>query len=416
MSTRPLRRFNFISIWHWTWRGGAWLLASHSMFASILLAESRSVAADDTNYTACNPINVLEEKLKTASPEVKEYFSKPLDQGPVGWCYAYTAAQALTLKLNKPVSAIQLSQLFNQAFNERDPLNIYKRPRTDLSEGGRIDLALMVGSDSLLCFDSALESNVTDDETYKKAWQNIADLHEADAAVASRRIPFRPAPTWRDKLMELREKIGFKSEPTCNDVSDSTRKVLKNLSAQEIIDTIHKQRYESYNQAVQKLVEKNCKGRMTRGPRVGIRRFFQEKQDPESLYRTSEAIDRNLDSGRLAMIGFSADPLANKDAFDKHLKLLGADENHRNRLSGGHAAVVIGRQKVGSKCYFTVRNSWGKNGCGNLIHHPDIICNQDGTFSIPHDLLPIVTLDVISLEDSTFHRSIRRPPPRRDSK
>ena len=72
--------------------------------------ESRQLSQEEC------PNNDIRDKM---NPELRKFFSTPRDQGDMGWCYAFIAADMLSVKLGKPVSSVHVAAIYNaQAFKD----------------------------------------------------------------------------------------------------------------------------------------------------------------------------------------------------------------------------------------------------------------------------------------------------------
>lgn len=92
-----------------------------NLFAFFLFLTSLTVQAGILSERECPSID-----LRDVRPDLKSYLDEPLDQGPLGWCYGFVAADLLTAELGEMVSPFHLSVLYNRSI-ERNPLAIFGR-------------------------------------------------------------------------------------------------------------------------------------------------------------------------------------------------------------------------------------------------------------------------------------------------
>ena len=76
-----------------------------------------SLAYANLTQEQCTLVDIRRDQ----NPQLKEFFSPPRNQGLIGWCYGFAAADLLSVEAGTPVSAAHTSAIFNN----NDPAGIF---------------------------------------------------------------------------------------------------------------------------------------------------------------------------------------------------------------------------------------------------------------------------------------------------
>ncbi len=97
------------------------ILSFHSSYAS----------SYKLSQSQCSNVDIRDKH-----PQLRDHFSTPADQGSIGWCYGYSAADLLTVEAGVPLSPSHVSSVYNSSIRSnllwRLGYNIYS-----LFNGGR---------------------------------------------------------------------------------------------------------------------------------------------------------------------------------------------------------------------------------------------------------------------------------------
>lgn len=305
------------------------LVFSVTARASLILPESQ-----------CGSVDIREVK-----PELREYFSTPLNQDSVGWCYGFVAADLLTAKNQKPVSAFHVSTLYNQAIS-RDLLwrilydigeEINEGGLGDIYEGGYIGRAM------------------------KAAQRNRSVCSEEQ-------LPF-DGDAWggtRADLTRLENLRGLIRENTDKEVAcEMIERVFPlgafgNTNFEQIRSELSRR---NINGALANIVGEACRENPVVLSEAKIKNMGRPSRTNRARQNYLSAINTSLTSGLPVGISWNT--------------------RGATGVSGRHASSVIARRWHNGKCQYKIRNSWGTS-CYSYL--PGIECNSpEGAFWINDD-------------------------------
>ena len=326
-----------------------------------LLLETGSVY-ESLRSTSCTSIDNTSPVLST-----------PRDQDSVGWCYAFSAADLLSHKLNQKVSAVHLATLYNH----NDFWTNLRRNITpvvavsELASNGRVQMDRELGAITLrerAISESSIEGGFTGNAIRHGLRHGICTEHEIPSNYSIERNIFeleRLVGTYHEISIPLRagECNSISSEGLYSYEVDGNSINLKddyfgehprNDLLQEMFpgldfDTF----FEVINQtnrqnAYQQLLEASCKDEIAITDDINVREVKAKGKD------FSNTLDEQLENGNVAEIGYHAGVLYNPDK--------------PNRSSGLHSSLILGRRfnAETNKCEYLLRNSWGG---GSLYHN-----------------------------------------------
>jgi hypothetical protein len=348
--------------------------------AALFLFQATALANSD-----CGTVDVLENVRKNGSPELKKYFETPLQQDGIGWCYAFSAAQLLSFHTGKTVSAVHLANAYNR-YDEYNPTP--PRKKDDRSSFGRLwdlirgkqdslsvkeyglsgDAISAAQKDSYVCSESALPSNMNllrYNKEKKLEWEFLEDMkairnlqRAAEEERSSRNSFLHPI---YNRRME---------KEFCSNTPSSMNTLFNQLSERQIKEIVAASAWKNMDEVLGRLIHENCKD-----SRVDISKFrFVDKViEPNKRPGKKLMVDLNaaLSSGKPVNISYEINRLKAQPSAGYY-----------------HMSLVVGRKKINGVCYYEVRNTWGRNGCGALLTHPDLKCDtNNGHYFVPHDLL-----------------------------
>lgn len=280
----------------------------------------------------CSTKNLLEE------PVLKDRIN--INQKDSNWCYAYAAADALTLLFKQPVSAMDLAIQYNA-----DKKNSMK----ELLEGGITSELGTVVNKYGICPESEF-------------------------------MP--PIRGWNETLYQINY---FKNNPSkCsgeefdNLWKPNFYKNLTNIS--EIRAVLLDQSNKSTPDALQQLANLNCKDKRYKSElkiKSEHKNFKIGWDDQEELHKLKKYLDDSLDQEKVSVLLVDTTQYLNKK--------LGFFEKVKSQFQGTHSVSLLGRKKVGNQCIYTIRDS-------TLICalvKKGLICDEkiDNTVEIPEEIL-----------------------------
>jgi C1A family cysteine protease len=283
------------------------------------------------------------------------------DQDSIGWCYAFAAADLISHKVGKKVSATDIANGYNDgSFGE-----FFGKKETDM-EGGFTASAANIALKKGLCLEKNLPS---DDYEYstnfnlKSAYDSVEKLYEN----YRKRVSYSTRRGTRylsgAKLKKSQNK--FKKDLLCNKIDHDANEIFPNVSLEEVYNIVKSA--GSSNDLIDKLVKKSCEPRIK--PNVNL--SFEADGDFTFNSTMLKTINKKLDSGDILGIHYKAGTLRN---------LLDSPS------SGRHASLIVARrfnEKSGS-CDYLIRNSWGKTYGPSYDERTD---SENGNHWMPEEYL-----------------------------
>ena len=252
-----------------------------------------------------------EEKKCSPTYDLSASMGPVDDQGPIGWCYAYTVADLISQKLGKKVSAMDL------AINS-DRINIFNgatRIFGQLPEGGFISRALNAANFYGVCADD--RAHLSKDKKKKFMPEDLVRIGEE-----------------RGLLLSGKKKVCDTDIP----------EMFPSLLESQVLQIAEKSLQIDF---LTNLKNQACRKR----ERKKQFSFTECKSFGASLADTAkhfECIDKALASGSALYIGYNSGVLENPNIYQN--------------IDNNHASSIVGRRfnKNTKVCEYLVRNSWGE--------------------------------------------------------
>jgi hypothetical protein len=276
-------------------------------------------------------------KIKNSS-KLTALFSTPRNQGPIGWCYAFTASDLISVEMGKPVSALHASTIHNrQIFNTsnlratmENRRKAYPPAYDEVYEGGDSDEVIrQVQKQSWICSEDSLPSNREKTVLVDELIWNL------------------------EQLKKESHRMVYQSDHLCSEVSN----VLKpfNLSSADVDTILTSALSDDLNLTMDQFVRSACTEKLKNIPEMKVRKVKRpEFNDVIGVKEYMNEINSALEKGK---------PIS----FDYNLAGI------KKGSDGLHASVIMGRRWKNGKCEYKVRNSWGDT-C--LLYLPEIECNK----------------------------------------
>lgn len=302
-------------------------------------------------------VNALADSC--SSIDLRPALGEPRDQGDTGWCFSHTAADLLSVKLKKRISAYDLAishhltdikklenskspevreylrqtgmiaRIRDERIGEADDpgapymqaKNFFRVSNANgevnhkglIGMGGSEDVAILMGQERGFCVADQLEGNRGDADFLRR----IKGFHQSR----------RNEPLGRDF-----HDYGIATEPEAQKMSES----------------------------VIKYADQRCQPRIRpREPIVPyIRMYGKGVQDFRKQVKAGNIdkveaqknvwgdIDKILEQGEATTIGYDAYDISPPDQGAQH---------------GDHSSVIAGRKMMNGQCHYFLRNSWGKD-------------------------------------------------------
>jgi hypothetical protein len=297
-------------------------------------------------------------------PHLREYLSRPLDQGPIGWCYGYAAADLLTIATGKPVSALHTSALHNkkisQSFLRKNLTELERRLKAttfaEIYEGGTIKAAVLdAAKNGEVCV-----SHPADAIDSANLARLILDLEESKKTLDKLRA------IGTSNLCQGMNTLLLFHEVIVDDIQKITESFFK----------------ENLNSTLEKILAGNCKEKVS-VPKFKLHTITKPSSTSQAqtlLDKSSNtmeeyfrSLNHSLNSG--LPVGLSYDT--------KRIVHDGA--------GGPHASTIISRRWQNGTCQYKVRNTWGKS-CKR--YRKDISCEEsEGSFWVSASELKEISMN-----------------------
>jgi hypothetical protein len=252
----------------------------------------------------CTPTDI-----RSLNPSIREHLSTPSNQGSIGWCYAFTAADLLSARLGVPVSYTHMAAIYN--VSDSAPPN-GDGAFTSISEGGIIYEAIGAAvKQGQIC---SLERVPYD--------QSIEFLRSVDSA--------------RNNLSTNENLIN------CPPFQGSLGGAFEaNLSMDLAIRTRVLQEDLHYN--LNQFFNRYCADNAVTIPelRASVVRKPESQTGPGALEFVRN-LNRVLSNGSPVGLSYETAPILSSG-------------------SGRHASSIVGRRWRNGVCEYEVRNSWGSS-------------------------------------------------------
>jgi len=288
------------------------------------------------DYKSCTEVDI-----RTKNPNLKDFLSTPRNQDSIGWCYAFSAADLLSVHLGRPVSALHMSAIFNNAIAQVDSKDKAYRINVsfnDIYEAGRTHMALNSAmKEAFICSEKAMPFDMQHEKDIYKLIKTIESLKE------------------KMKQPQLKDQVDCEN---CKDILKITSDpIFKNANFSEIQTLLAS---NELNISLKNFIDKSCK------ERIKVAKFKlvmipkpTEKTKVEYFKKVNDA----LDFGKPISISYYL--------------------NFVTKEKGSHSNSIIGRRWKNNKCEYNIKNSWGKS-CASYLKGID--CNlREGSFWVNED-------------------------------
>lgn len=297
--------------------------------------QRRAKLSQDKSQESCSPVDLRSNIIGTAR-----------HQDSVGWCYAFTAADLISHRLKKKVSALDLALSYNDTWlNDLALFAGVYRGETDI-RGGFTEDALEKGLKRGLCLESSMPSS--------------------DFALSE----------LKELIEQIEKRQERKKEDWCKQDFVLLQQLFPSLSEKEmqkISDFGFKSTY------IDALRKRACKDRINMKNRPEVLNRYQLilSKKPELL----QIIDSALERGDLAGISYYANVLTKFDV-----------EEDRDP----HASSIVARRfnVQTQSCEYLVRNSWGRS----CEYYDKRLKCEEGHIWLPKHILARKAYGVVTLK------------------
>ena len=294
---------------------------------------------------------------RTCTPvDLREHLPPVRDQDSIGWCYAFTAADLLSFKLKKNISAVDIALNYNKEYNKEEYNNTLSHKILELLEivdeetfeGGQIDKSIKyLNANSGACLESNMRS---DDNTYGELYSNILTL-----------------------------KNSLDENP--NACENEVKSIFPNQDMNSLLKIAAE---TNKNSLLEELRHQNCL------PRIPVEKFKIKSESDVEKFETAkkitpylDTIDKQLSENNIIGIGYHAQILFQKnDHPDDSIK------------PTPHGSSVVGRRfnEKNGECEYLIRNAQGRS-----CDYYDFDC-EEGNIWLPRSKLNMGLFGVTYLE------------------
>lgn len=230
----------------------------------------------------------------------------PLNRDGTGWCYAFSAADLVSFKIKKRISAFDVATQFHESIRSSLVKRFtHNKTMHMLESGGNIEEALEAASGRPMCSEAELPSDYNNNSMYDYVSQ-VESLKAANSPSA-----------------------------TCEGV----KKLFPSLLADEVKNILSA--YKGEERTMQ-LALASCKNKI-QVPKIRYQ-SFKVKDDP-----SLKDLDKQLDAGNI--LAFDHDP---------RFFILGPDYTPK-KIDYTHIATVVGRKFINGQCMYKIKGSSGRN-------------------------------------------------------
>lgn len=272
------------------------------------------------------------------------------DQGMSGWCYAYTAADMLTVKFKKELAGKRVSPSYLAVFSN------YIMSRDEVADGGFVGVASNLSQEFGLCTEDKIEKAFTSEYPLSYVIKGFRDMQS-----------------------DIKERVGYEKQMAKIASLKSQGFLPVSLDDRELLDIML---HTNKNKIAVEMFFRMCSAHLF-FPGVHVRLAGNAltvlpKQwfglDLVKIIYGKNArkrmINEALQKGQIIGLTY----------LDKFLK------GEPEVLVGSHASTIVGQlwNPVTKQCEYHIRNSWGKS-CDN---YPQFIRDRcaNGQFWITEDL------------------------------
>jgi hypothetical protein len=302
-----------------------------------------SLAYANLTEEQCTPVDIRDK-----NSQLKEFFSTPRDQDSIGWCYAFAAADLLSVEAGTPVSAAHTSAIYNK----------------------KIETRLWDSWFHNVIFNDIYESGVVEEAlNYAKNAKDICT--EAG-------MPFDAHPMFYYYILQLEEIKKYVEETQsmnkfCNYIKDIFPYLP--FSNVDFLKLYHAIINDQLNKGLEELITNSCQDKKIQIPDFKVKKitkdfWFPDNENAKTKYFNK--IGKVLASGKPLAITYKVSGVT--------------------KYPGNHASVVMAREWINNQCQYKVRNSWGRS-CAP--YKPGIQCVQEeGSFWVNEDTFYEMVIDI----------------------
>ena len=307
--------------------------------------------------------------IRTVNPSLQEIFSEPRNQGLIGWCYGFAAADLLSAEVGVNISAAHVSSIYNKKVASNlfwrigySIGDLFKKDDMgEVYEGGFIGKAM---KDTLAANSVCGEAEMPYDKAYLGQMRDIMEgLDKLSGKLGEKKISVSEAKLALSKILDKR--------------------LFPNIDEDKILEDLGR---KNLNKIVEDIMRVNCGKNLVSLPdmRVKSKTKPRLRQDSEERFQSSvrrigkffDALNEKLEAGKPVGISYNVKSVT--------------------RQSGGHASVVIARRWNNNQCEYRIRNSWGKS-CASYKEGVDCE-SSDGSFWVSDDTLYKMTKSITFVE------------------
>lgn len=286
--------------------------------------------------------------LKALAPvNVKEFFQKPRQMGEVGWCYAFSSADLISWKLNKPISAVHLAINYNENLNGfqifvRRSIGKFVPYNREVLESGLSSEAMKVAKRIGVCPLSALSDSIP----------SVRDVSER-----------------LNKLIELRKALNQSASNQCARMTDDLASYFKGIDVKAISTVLLDINVKDSQSALSTLAERSCKSSLIAMP-------------PDFDFSYADKNNENL-------VEVIDTTIAGK--YPRPVSILIDDTSIDQSGSGLHYMTVMGRRfdEQTKQCLYVLRDNKGPS-CA-WTYRPKTKCEHGHVLLPEKDLFDLVS-------------------------
>jgi hypothetical protein len=303
---------------------------------AICALQVNAFAADD-----CSTVDVRE----SLPADVKTFMTTPSDQGDIGWCYGYTAADIVSQAVGTPVSALHLSAYYSSQVTLLGKIGRGVVNKTTTPEGGMVGIAVKKMNElGHVCRESDIPS------------QGTKDVH-----ISSRTTVHNGMAYLINRMKDVRK-------GKCTDLCETSFNQLvegffPGLPPQTMKNYLLNNRNVSIEDVVFNFLDASCRSKSIPIRRDLDYKTWGKKTHPFESINTQ--IDWLLNRRKLISMEYDASEITDVGGI----------------FGAGHASTIVGRKKVGNACYYMVRNSWGTS----CDYRKGIICLKEQGSYLVHE-------------------------------
>ncbi len=269
----------------------------------------------------CSDIDIRD----MASPEIKEHYSQPIDQGSVGWCYGYTASDLLSFETGKPLSPTHVSSIYNKDIRS----NLFWKAGYNI-------FRMFMGR-----------------EVYEGGFPGKAARVAMEASPICAYSPRDDYPRFIGVFEMIKERVKKKEiskEEAC-DLMEFALPSLDTKTTNFMEDFIN----NDLNDQLEGMIKQSC------SPLINVPQRTVKTLTPpffptnNGKRKYADQLNDVLNQGKPLSVSYSVGHITDK-------------------VRGFHASTVIGRRWKNGRCEYNVKNTWGRV-CS--LYKANIECNQD---------------------------------------